>query len=87
MKKEKYRLRVLLCIASLFVSAASLSADHRLVTQGNGKLAIVEKDGTVSWEMPWGGIHDIHVLKNGNIMVQKQMRIISEIDVKTKKVV
>jgi hypothetical protein len=87
MKKEKYRLRVLLCIASLFVSAASLSANHRLVTQGNGKLAIVEKDGTVSWEMPWGGIHDIHVLKNGNIMVQKQMRIISEIDVKTKKVV
>lgn len=87
MKKENFRLRVLLCIAGLFISAASLSADHRLVTQGNGKLAIVEKDGTVSWEMPWGGIHDIHVLKNGNIMVQKQMRIISEIDVKTKKVV
>lgn len=87
MKKINYRLRMFACLASILVAAGTLSADHRLVTQGNGKLAIVEKDGTVSWEMPWGGIHDIHVLKNGNIMVQKQMRIISEIDVKTKKVV
>ena len=87
MKKENFRLRIFACLTSFLVAAATLSADHRLVTQGNGKLAIVEKDGTVSWEMPWGGIHDIHVLKNGNIMVQKQMRIISEIDVKSKKVV
>lgn len=87
MKKENFRLRIFAYLTSFLVAAGTLSADHRLVTQGNGKLAIVEKDGTVSWEMPWGGIHDIHVLKNGNIMVQKQMRIISEIDVKTKKVV
>lgn len=87
MKKENYRFRLLFGLISFFLLAGTLSADHRLVTQGNGKLAIVEKDGTISWEMPWGGIHDIHVLGNGNIMVQKQMRIISEIDVKTKKVV
>ena len=67
--------------------SASLSADHRLITQGNGKLAIVEKDGSISWEMKWGGIHDLHVLKNGNIMVQRNMREVVEIDVKTKKVV
>ncbi len=87
MNKENYRFRLLFGLTSFFLLAGTLSADHRLVTQGNGKLAIVEKDGTISWEMPWGGIHDIHVLENGNIMVQKQMRIISEIDVKTKKVV
>jgi hypothetical protein len=60
---------------------------HRLVTQGNGKLAIVEKDGKISWEMKWGGIHDIHVLENGNIMTQRNMREVVEIDVTTKKVV
>lgn len=64
-----------------------LSADHRLITQGNGKLAVVEKDGTISWEMKWGGIHDLHVLPMGNIMVQRNMREVVEIDVKTKRVV
>ena len=76
------------CFTSLLLMlSASLSADHRLITQGNGKLAIVEKDGSISWEMKWGGIHDLHVLKNGNIMVQRNMREVVEIDVKTKKVV
>ena len=36
---------------------------HRLITQGNGKLAIVGRDGQIEWEMPWGGIHDLHVLR------------------------
>ena len=76
------------CFTSLLLMlSASLSADHRLITQGNGKLAIVEKDGSISWEMKWGGIHDLHVLKNGNIMVQRNMREVVEIDAKTKKVV
>lgn len=70
-----------------FYASNPANADHRLVTQGNGKLAIVEKDGSVSWEMNWGGIHDIHVLENGNIMVQRHMREVVEIDVTTKEVV
>lgn len=55
--------------------------------QGNGKLAIVEPDGAVSWEMPWKGIHDIHVLENGNILTQRAMREVVEIDRKKKEVV
>jgi outer membrane protein assembly factor BamB len=55
--------------------------------QGNGKLAIVEPDGKVSWEMPWKGIHDIHLLENGNILTQRTMREVVEIDRKTKEVV
>lgn len=62
-------------------------AQHRFVTQGNGKLAIVEADGKVSWEMPWGGIHDIHVLENGNLMVQQGQQKVVEIDRQTKQVV
>jgi len=60
---------------------------HRVLTQGNGKLAIVGHDGSVEWEMPWGGIHDVHQLPNGHIMVQEKMRQIVEIDPKTKQVV
>lgn len=60
--------------------------DHRVLLQGNGKLAIVS-GGTVEWEMPWGGIHDLHVLPNGHFMTQRNMREIVEIDPKRKEVV
>ena len=70
----------LLLVTLLLLVAAPVHADHRLVTQGNNKLAIVEKDGSISWQMQWGGIHDLHVLENGNIMVQRRMREICEIN-------
>jgi len=60
---------------------------HRVLVQGNRKLAIVDSTGRVEWEMPWGGIHDVHVLPSGNIMLQERNRRVVEIDVKTKKVV
>jgi outer membrane protein assembly factor BamB len=62
-------------------------AEHRLVLQGNNTLAIVARTGEIEWEMPWTGIHDIHVLNNGNIMVQQGNHKVVEIDVKSKKVV
>jgi hypothetical protein len=55
-------------------------AAHRLVLQGNGKLAIVDANGNYEWEMPWDGIHDIHVLDSGNLMVQQQSHKVVEID-------
>lgn len=79
--------RQILCLLIFGGLANFLPAQHRLVTQGNGKLAIVEKDGSISWEMKWGGIHDLHVLKNGHIMVQRNMREVVEIDPATKKIV
>ena len=63
------------------------TAANRVILQGNGKLAIVEKDGSISWEMPWGGIHDIHVLANGHIMVQQNNRKVVEIDPQTREIV
>ncbi len=77
----------LFAVTLLIVTAGTTVAKHRLAIQGNGKLAIVDKDGKIEWEMRWGGIHDLHVLPNGNIMVQDRMRKVVEIDPKTKKVV
>lgn len=62
------------------LSSTTTDAAHRVVLQGNGKLAIVEKGGKTSWEMPWGGIHDIHVLENGNLMALEKNRRVVEID-------
>jgi len=59
----------------------------RLIMQGDNKLAIVNTEGAIEWEMPWGGIHDIHVLESGHIMVQQGRAKVAEIDPETKKVV
>jgi len=69
------------------VEVGSVEAGHRLAVQGNGKLAIVDSYGEIQWELPWGGIHDIHVLKNGNLMVQQQHSKVVEIDRRTKQVI
>lgn len=74
------------CFLTLLASLPATAA-NRVILQGNGKLAIVEKDGSISWEMPWGGIHDIHVLDNGHIMVQQNNRRVVEIDPKTREIV
>ena len=77
---------LLLLLISLTTPSFAL-ADHRVLMQGNDRLAIVEPGGRISWEMPWDGIHDIQVLKNGNILVQQHMRGVAEIDRETKQVV
>jgi hypothetical protein len=66
---------------------AQFAFAHRVLLQGKGKLAIVAADGSIEWEMKWGGIHDVHVLPNGNIMVQERNRKIVEIDKASKKVI
>jgi hypothetical protein len=63
------------------------TAEHRVLVQGNDKLAIVDTKGKVEWDMPWGGIHDVHVLPNGHIMVQQGAATVAEIDPATRKVV
>ncbi len=72
--------------ALLFLAQAA-TAQHRLVVQGNDKLAIVDAKGAIEWEMPWGGIHDIHTLPGGNIMVQQGASKVVEIDLEKREVV
>lgn len=69
------------------VLAGESSAQHRLIVQGNKRLATVGRGGTVEWEMPWGDIHDIHRLPDGHILVQQGVNKVVEIDLESKKVV
>ena len=71
----------------LLLAPAIAVAQQRLAVQGNDKLAIVGRDGKIEWQMPWGGIHDLHVLKNGHLMVQQGAAKVVEIDPATKKIV
>jgi hypothetical protein len=67
--------------------AAPAAVTHRVLLGGEGRLAILARDGSIEWEMPWGGIHDLHRLPNGHILVQKDMTSVVEIDPATKEVV
>ncbi|WP_035612122.1 PQQ-binding-like beta-propeller repeat protein [Haloferula sp. BvORR071] len=73
----------LLALAALSICPASA---RDVLIQGKGKLALWS-DGKIAWEMPWGGIHDIHQDKDGLIYVQKDMHEVCAIDPKEKKVV
>ena len=79
--------RTLIPLLLILALPPACDAAHRVLMQGNGKLAIVAPDGHVEWQMKWGGIHDVHVLPGGNIMLQQRMRKIVEIDPKSKQIV
>lgn len=83
MKKITFNVSIL----CLMVMTCAVFAKHRVLLHGKAGLQIVEKDGSTSWQMPFGGIHDIHVLKNGNVMVQKNMGEVVEIDRDSKEIV
>ena len=76
-----------IAIVAVLALVSSVQAQHRLITQGNDTLSIMDAEGVVEWEMPWGGIHDIHVLENGNVMVQQGASKIVEIDRRSKKII
>lgn len=67
--------------------AAPPAITHRVLLQGEGRLAILGHRGEIEWEMPWGGIHDVHRLANGQILVQENMTRVVAIDPEQKKVV
>lgn len=69
------------------LSLTGLSLAHEVLLQGEGKLAKVDAEGAIAWEMPWGGIHDIHLLPSGHIMVQDKMKKVVEINPETREVV
>lgn len=73
-------------LLTVFVSGLA-SADHRVLLQGGKRLAVVEASGNVSWEMEWGGLHDLDVTADGNYLARRGPAEIVEIDPATKQVV
>lgn len=74
-------------ISAFFFAALPAVAEQRIILQGNDKLASLSADGKTEWEIPWSGIHDIHVMENGNIFLQQGANKVVELDGKTHKVI
>ena len=64
-------MRLHFALAALLLVSSVYARD--VLLQGKGRLALL-RDGKVTWEMPWGGIHDLHRGDDGRIYVQKNMR-------------
>lgn len=79
--------RVLLLSLTLLALSSPALAGHRLITQGNGKLAIVDAEGKIEWEMKWGGIHDIQVVNGEKVFVQQGAAQVVGIDLQSKEIV
>lgn len=68
----------------LLASGFIFGAEHSVLLQGNDRLVILAKDGTVQWERPWGAIHDCHILPNGNLLVLEGRSKVTEISRQSK---
>ena len=77
--------------ASVLLATAPVSGQpvsgHRILLGGGDGLAMVEPDGEISWRMPWGGIHDLHVLENGDVLTRRGQAGVVIIDPESKQVV
>jgi outer membrane protein assembly factor BamB len=87
MPATRPRLLVFCSVLALCIPGPLAFAKHGIVLQGNGKLVVLAPDGSIAWEKSWGGVHDIHVLENGNVMVQQGHAKVVEIDRKSKEIV
>lgn len=65
---------------------ATVYAQHRVLAQAPGKLLIIEKDGSVSWEMPWTSTHDFHRFDAEHILTIRGRSEVCIIDLEEKKV-
>ena len=84
-----FRFHLACLVTSLFTTAVASPAiaQHAMILQGNNKLVALAKDGKIEWQIPWGGIHDIHVLPSGNIMLQQGANKVVELDAKSREIV
>ena len=79
--------RVLVFSIVTLALSHSVQAQHSVLTIGDKSLVQFDEKGKVTWEMPWPGIHDIHVLPNGHILTVRDFKRVVEIDPATKQVV
>ncbi len=68
-------------LATLELSAEQTGKPRRLLAADDStqRLAIIAPDGSLEWELKIGGIHDAHVLPNGNVLLQQGFQKIVEV--------
>lgn len=68
---------------------AAQGVEHRILSadSSKGRIAIVDETGKTEWEMKIGPLHDLHFLKNGNILLQTNWTRIVEVEPATNRIV
>ena len=88
----------LTCAVLLFTSiscpqdsqvALGQAPKHSFLTadSSKGRIAIIDEHGKTEWEMKIGPLHDLHLLSNGNVLLQTNWTKIIEVEPKSNKVV
>ena len=69
-------------ISSVHVSATAAEPTRRFIAadSSKGRVAIIDESGKTAWEHKIGGLHDLHVLPNGNVLLQSSWTALIEID-------
>lgn len=81
----------LLALVTFLGSAALVTAadkvQHRLLCADSsvGRIAIIDEQGATEWEMKVGPLHDLHLLKNGNVLLQTSWTELVEVEPATNK--
>jgi outer membrane protein assembly factor BamB len=83
---------VIVSAVSVFTTCHLAFADspkHSFLTadSSKGRIAIIDEQGKTEWEMKIGPLHDLHMLSNGNVLLQKNWTKIVEVDPQSNKVV
>jgi outer membrane protein assembly factor BamB len=80
---------LVLCIGSGLRPLAAEGPRHRILSadSSKGRIAIIDEDGKTEWEMKIGPLHDLHLLKNGNVLLQTSWTDLVEIEPATNKVI
>lgn len=68
---------------------AQENAPRRLLAadQSTRRIAILAADGKVEWQHKIDSIHDLHLLPSGNVLFQRNMQQVLEVDPRTDKIV
>ncbi|MEM9366150.1 MAG: PQQ-binding-like beta-propeller repeat protein [Planctomycetota bacterium] len=77
----------MLLLLFLACDASWCRAQQTVLLGGKDGLAVVQPNGTVTWHMDWGGIHDVHVTPDGLILTRQGRSKVVLIDPKKKEVV
>lgn len=73
---------LIFCSLFLFVSCKPVEDSIRLViaAEGGKQVAISDADGELLWQHPIKQVHDVHLLDNGNILVNNGWTRVMELD-------
>ena len=69
-----------LLLTSHHTSAAEPTRKFIAADSSKNRVAIIDEDGKTEWEHRIGGLHDLHVLPDGNVLLQTSWTEVAEIN-------